>query len=87
MYNCIVICIDKGWIKMFLSKKKLFGNNIPPKCEYCRCSEKNNSGNPVCRFGYGIAADTCIRYVYDPLKREPQSMPTLPKFTADDFKL
>ena len=72
---------------MFLQKKKLFGSNIPPKCEYCSFSEKNNSGNTECRYGMSTAGDTCKRYVYDPLKREPQAMPTLPKFTADDFKL
>ena len=71
---------------MLLSKKKFIGNNLQPRCEYCKNSEKNNSGNPVCRFGMGTA-DACKRYAYDPLKREPQTMPTLPKFTADDFKL
>ena len=72
---------------MIRTKKKLFGNNIPPRCEYCRLSEKNNSGNSTCPYGFNTTGDTCKKYVYDPLKREPQSMPTLPKFTADDFKL
>ena len=72
---------------MFLSKKKLFGNSVPPRCEYCLHSEKSNGGNPVCPYSMGMTGDTCKRYVYDPLKREPQSLPTLPKFTADDFKL
>lgn len=72
---------------MFLTKKKLFGNNIPPRCEYCRYSTKKNSGKLSCPYGIGTHGDTCKRYVYDPLKREPQSAPTLPKFTADDFKL
>lgn len=72
---------------MLLSRKKLFGNHIPPRCEYCQHYEKNNSGNPGCRFGVRTSGDACKRYVYDPLKREPQSLPTLPRFTADDFKL
>lgn len=72
---------------MFLSKKKLFGNNITPRCDYCIYYEKNSSGNPVCPYGLTTVGETCKRYVYDPLKREPKSMPTLPKFTADDFKL
>ena len=72
---------------MFLTKKKLFGNNIPPRCEHCRYSTNNNSGKLSCPYGIGTHGDTCKRYVYDPLKREPQSAPTLPKFTADDFKL
>ena len=72
---------------MFLSKKKLFGNNIPPQCEYCRYSTKNNSGKLSCPYGAGTLEDTCKRYEYNPLKREPRSVQTLPKFTADDFKL
>ena len=72
---------------MFLSKKKLFGNNIPPRCEYCRYVTKNSSGKLSCPYGAGTLEDTCKRYEYNPLKREPQSLPTLPKFTADDFKL
>ena len=78
---------EKRMIAMFLSRKKLFGNNIPPKCEYCRYCQKNNSGKPVCPYGAAESGDTCKRYIYDPLKREPRSLPTLPKFTADDFKL
>ncbi len=68
------------------NKKKLFGNNITPKCEYCSFSAKNNDGILVCQ--YGTAVDTtCKKYEYDPLKREPKSAPSLPKFSADDFKL
>jgi len=70
-----------------LSKKKLFGNNIPPRCDYCVHYEKNSSGNPGCPYGLTTIGNTCKRYVYDPLKREPKSGPTIPKFTADDFKL
>lgn len=72
---------------MLLSKKKLFGNNVPPRCDYCRYYKKNSSGEPSCPYGFKTVGDTCKKYVYDPLKREPQSMPTIPKFTADDFKL
>ncbi len=70
-----------------LHQKKLFGNNIPPRCEYCRFYEKNIDGNSACPYGTVSADSTCRRYEYDPLKREPKSAPTLPKFTADDFKL
>ena len=69
------------------SRKKLFENNITPRCDYCKKKKKNNSGNPTCPYGLQTIGEPCKRYVYDPLKREPQSMPTLPKFTADDFKL
>ena len=70
-----------------IQRKKLFGNNIAPRCEYCQFASKDNDGNFVCQHGT-LSVDTpCKRYVYDPLKREPKSAPTLPKFTADDFKL
>lgn len=72
-------------LKIF-NKKKLFGNNIPPDCEYCRFCQKNTDGNPSCAYGTAIE-NTCKRYEYDPLKREPKSAPTLPRFTADDFTL
>ncbi len=72
---------------MLLSKKKLFGNNIPPRCDYCQHYEKNKGGKPVCPYGFQTVGNPCKKYIYDPLKREPQSMPTMPKFTADDFKL
>ena len=69
-----------------IRKNKLFGNNVPPMCEYCRFSEKNIDGNSVCP--YGLTTNTpCKKYTYDPMKREPRSSPVLPKFTADDFKL
>lgn len=72
---------------MFFKRKKLFGNNIPPSCNYCCFSAKNNSGKPVCSNGALSTEEPCKKYVYDPLKREPLPAPTLPKFTADDFKL
>lgn len=72
---------------MFLLKqKKLFGENVPPRCEYCRFSEKNIDGRAVCQYS-AAANEACKKYEYDPLKREPRSAPVLPRFSADDFKL
>lgn len=70
-----------------MRKRKLFGTNIPPSCEYCLYYVKNNGGRPACRRGNSIIGNPCRGYAYDPLKREPKAMPDLPKFTADDFKL
>ena len=72
---------------MFPHRKKLFGERIPPRCEYCRFAAKSNGGNLTCPYGAAAIDNTCKRYEYDPLRREPKSAPTLPKFTADDFKL
>lgn len=74
-------------INSLFQKKKLFGNRIAPRCDYCRFAAKNNDGNLVCPYGAVSVDNPCKRYEYDPLKREPLSAPTLPKFTADDFKL
>lgn len=67
-------------------RKKLFGNNIPPDCEYCRFCSKNDGGSLVCRRG-GAAGTVCRNYLYDPLRREPKVAPEMRKFSADDFKL
>ncbi|MBR2175703.1 MAG: hypothetical protein IJ861_02000 [Clostridia bacterium] len=68
-------------------KKKLFGNTIEPNCDYCRYNVKNSGGNSICRYGSPSVENVCGRYVYDPLKREPKTLPDIPRFTADDFKL
>lgn len=68
-------------------RKKLFGNNITPDCSYCQYCEKNSGGNQICRCGSPTIGTVCARYIYDPLKREPRTLPDIPKFTAEDFKL
>lgn len=67
-------------------KKKLFGRNITPSCSYCLNSVfENNTCN--CSKGKTIVDDKCKGFRYDPLMRIPQSVPTLRKYTLDDFKL
>ncbi len=70
-----------------MSIKTLFGNTIPPDCEYCRFYTKNNAGIPICRKGSKGFGNPCRKYIYDPLKREPKHIPEIPKYNADDFKL
>ena len=62
-----------------MSVKKLFGKNIPPV--------KKRGGSIICRYGIPSDDHVCKKYIYDPLKREPKSLPKIPRFTADDFKL
>ena len=68
-------------------KKNLFGNTITPSCEYCRYVTKSADGKLVCQSGIKSPEQTCKKYTYDPLKREPKSTPNLPKYSAEDFKI
>ena len=77
-------------IKMILPgfyKKKLFGNNITPNCEYCRFSERSPDGSVICPYKVNDIGSPCKKYEYDPTKREPNSAPVLPSFSPEDFRL
>ena len=74
-------------IRSIFKRKKLFGNNVEPRCEYCRFIMTNRDGSVSCAYKSETADSPCQRYVYDPLKREPRTAPSLPSFTPDDFKL
>ena len=70
-------------------KRKLFGENITPSCEYCLnglpasgkdiiiCKKKKQTED-VC---------ACKKFKYDPLRRKPKQEPTLPEFHESDFKI
>ena len=74
--------------KMHLFNRKdrnLFGKNIESKCEICRFSF-NDEEKLSCNFGHDTA-NVCSYYVYDPLKRVPESEPQLAEYSGDDFSL
>jgi hypothetical protein len=62
-------------------KKKLFGDGIEPRCEYCA----NFSEKGSCCFGE--KDPSCGRFQYDPLKRTPVCPPPLKKHSPDEFTL
>ncbi len=69
---------------------KLFGNNIPPACEYCvNCHNMNGDDTHFCELNanYVQSYESCAYYVYDPLRRVPRRRMPMPEFSADDFKL
>lgn len=70
-----------------IKRKKLFGENISPSCDYCLYWGKSNSGKSVCTAGCSAQDGKCGKYSYDPLKREPKPAPSIPEFSAEDFKL
>lgn len=75
--------------KRFTRKKKPpFGAEIEPSCRYCRF----NMGEEEIRCPYKENSrpneqDSCKKYIYDPLKREPKGAPRLRTYTKEDFEL
>ncbi len=72
------------------NNQPLFGNNIPPACEYCTNCHTKIAGDTY--FCEQKATDiepyeSCGEYVYDPLRRVPKRRMALPTFSVDDFKL
>lgn len=51
----------------------LFSHHIPPSCSYCRFGTLIGGGEVACvKRGITDAGSSCSRYIYDPLKREPE---------------
>ena len=66
--------------------KKLFGNNITPNCEYCELAQFSG-GNFICTKNKVLVNNKCRKFKYDPLKRVPNSTPSLDKYSLEDFVL
>ena len=67
----------------------LFGNNIPPACEYCQESIPTAGGSQFICAHRGIVAAkySCRKFCYDPLRRVPRPPVLFLKFDDDDFKI
>ena len=54
-------------------RRKLYGNNISPSCEYCACARRAADGRVMLCARKGIVPlyHHCRRFRYDPLKRTP----------------
>lgn len=70
-------------------KNILLNKNIEPRCQYCANGTRSRDGSMVLCIKKGIVTLNykCRKFKYDPLQREPETMPDLPKFSKDDFKL
>ena len=66
----------------------LFSRHIPPSCSYCRFGTLIGGGEVACvKRGITSANSSCGRYLYDPLKREPERPMFLDtKKLAEDVK-
>lgn len=67
--------------------KKLFGNNIEPRCIYCHNCTVMLDGSYICNAKSELINGKCRRFKYNPLLRKPSDMPKLPKFDPKDFEL
>ncbi|MBQ4339158.1 MAG: hypothetical protein IJC37_07025 [Clostridia bacterium] len=71
-------------------KKKLFNaKEHPASCVYCQYGRLSPGGVSVLCVRKGIVKPDgkCRKFIYDPLKREPQVPPELPKADAADFEI
>ena len=67
-------------------KKKMFGNDIIPNCNYC----KNFIVTPeesYCEYSKTIKKDKCRKFKYNPLLRVPQTAPAMMTFSKEDFEI
>ena len=70
-------------------KSKLFSDQIPPSCAYCKFGFVSQNGRSVLCEKKGVTEphDSCKRYLYAPLKRVPKRPRALPQFDHSDFEL
>ncbi len=72
-----------------MAKKKLFGNQLDPKCETCANGKLSVDGQSVLcvRGGALPLTHSCRHFAYDPLRRIPKRRPVLGDYCAADFAL
>lgn len=70
-------------------RRKLYGNNIQPACEYCARARRAVDGRVMLCTRKGVVPlyHRCRRFLYDPLKRIPYRQPALEKYKPEDFSL
>ncbi len=72
----------------------LFSPKVTPSCSYCRRGTSIGNGEVACvRRGITSLNGSCKRFIYDPLKREPEIPHYLAKnilpedVSAEDFTI
>ncbi|MBQ4333572.1 MAG: hypothetical protein IJC33_07335 [Clostridia bacterium] len=70
-------------------RRKLYGNNIQPCCEYCAQARRAADGRVMLCSRRGIVPmyHKCRKFRYDPLKRIPFRQPALHKHQPEEFIL
>ncbi len=67
----------------------VFNKKIPKNCSYCKFARKNEDMQLIFCEHKGPVSDgvCCSKYVYDPLKRNPNVLNPVSDFTKEDFIL
>lgn len=74
---------------IFKMRKKLFGNNISPACEYCEFGIPSSDAKMVLCSKKGVVSPfySCNKFIYMPTKRIPRRRPNLPSYSKEDFEI
>ena len=74
---------------VFKKRKKLFGKNISPACEYCEFGAPSSDSTMVLCSKKGVVSPfySCNKFSYFPTKRIPKRRPDMPQFSKEDFEL
>lgn len=69
--------------------EKAFDKKLPHSCEYCVYGEQSSYTNEILCKKQGITGfrDSCRKYKYDPLKREPMKAKIADNYSSEDFEL
>ena len=67
-------------------KKKLFGNNIPADCSYCKNMDPDSDAMN-CIKNKEIINGRCKKFNYNPFLRVPKGKPKMMEFSMEDFVL
>lgn len=69
--------------------KRLFGEHIEPACSYCARGRISANGDTVLCEKSGVMnpADSCRRFVYDPLRRTPTGHAVLEQHEHSEFEI
>ena len=72
-------------------RRKLYGNNIQPCCEYCQSARRATDGRVMLCSRRGIVPmyHKCRKFRYAPCKRIPPKpkAPDFSDYTKEDFSL
>ncbi|MFA5657928.1 MAG: hypothetical protein WC900_01430 [Oscillospiraceae bacterium] len=57
-----------------MARKKIFGNSIIPKCEYCQFGSRTKEGSKILCIKQGLVDSnfSCGKFIYSPFKRIPK---------------
>ncbi|MBR4123420.1 MAG: hypothetical protein IKT93_03270 [Clostridia bacterium] len=68
---------------------KVFNKKLPHRCEYCIHGIGSQYSDEILCIKRGITAagDSCRKYKYDPLKRQPLRQKIADNYSPEDFSV